>query len=255
MTPELAAYVGLVLARVGAFVAVMPLFSGRTPKTVRAALAMALTAYFLAQITPAWDRRIVGEGAGIHWLTYSLAMVRETLLGGGMGFAFGLFLLPARIAGEFLTTQIGLALSPQSGITGEQPAGPLTLAFEAAGSLLFFELDGHHFVLMALQTSFVKLPLGGDLLPQFAGPALTGLSHSYEQGMLLAAPLGMCLFLLAVTLAIMARAAPQLNIYSVGFTLQVFVALAGSFLLMSDMLGMMASHIGQISVLINAFME
>ncbi|WP_020468447.1 flagellar biosynthetic protein FliR [Zavarzinella formosa] len=255
MTPALAAYIGLVLARVGAFVAVMPLFSGRTPQTVRAALAIALTAFFLAQVTPAWDGRIAGQNPDIPWLMYSIAMIRETILGAGMGFAFGLFLLPPRIAGEFLTTQIGLALSPQSGISGDQPAGPLTLAFEAAGSLMFFELDGHHFVLMALHASFAKLPLGGDMLPQIAGPALQGLSASYEQGMMLAAPLGMCLFLLAVVLAIMARAAPQLNIYSVGFTLQVFVALAGSFLLMSDMLGMMAGHLGRIGASLNAFME
>lgn len=254
MTPELAAYLGLVLTRVGTFVAVMPLFSGRTPRTVRAALAFALTLYFLVHLTPDWDRRFVGQ-AEIHWLAFSLAMLREAVLGAGLGFVFGLFLLPTRIAGEFLTTQIGLALSPQSGPSGEQPAGPLTLAFEAVGALLFFELDGHHFVLMALQASFAKLPLGGDMVPQLAGPALNTLTKTYEQGMLLAAPLGLCLFLLAVVLAIMARAAPQLNIYSVGFTLQVFVALAGAFFLMSDMIGMIAVHIGNIGSSINQFME
>ena len=52
--------------------------------------------------------------------------------------------------------------------------------------------------------------------------------------MLLAAPIAGCLFLLAITLAVMARAAPQLNIYSVGFTLQVLVVLFGGLFLLPE---------------------
>lgn len=245
MTPELATYVGLVVARVGAFVSVMPLFAGRTPRTVRAALAMAIVAFYLSQVAPDWDRHVAGRAGNIHWLAYTLALLRETLLGAGMGLAFSLFLLPPRIAGEFITQQIGLALSPQPGITDEQPAGPLTLAFEAAGALVFFYLDGHHIVLAALHASFAKLPLGGTLVPEMVGPGLDGLARSYEMGLLLAAPLGVCLFLLAVILAIMSRAAPQLNIYSVGFSLQVLVALIGSIYLLPDMIDLMHGFIGQ----------
>jgi flagellar biosynthetic protein FliR len=254
MTPALAVYVSLVIARVGAFVAVMPLFSGRTPRTVRAALALALATFYLSQIAPAWDRHVAGQAGEIHWLAYSLAMLRETILGAGMGFAFNLFLLPPRIAGEFLTQQIGLALSPQQGLAEEQPAGPLTLAFEAAGALVFFQLDGHHIALTALHASFARVPLGGTLIPDGAGPALAGLSESYHAGLLLAAPLGVCLFLLALVLAIMSRAAPQLNIYSIGFSLQVLLALAGSLYLMPDMIDLMAGFLGRAGDAVDRFL-
>ena len=46
--------------------------------------------------------------------------------------------------------------------------------------------------------------------------------------------LGLCLFLLAITLAVMARAAPQLNVYSVGFSLQVMVVLLGGLFLLPE---------------------
>lgn len=254
MTAALAVYVALVFARVGAFVAVMPLFSGRTPKSVRAALTLALTAFYLGQIAPAWDRHVAGQAGDIHWLAFSLAMLRETVLGAAMGFAFNLFLLPPRIAGEFITQQIGLALSPQAGISGDQPAGPLTLAFEAAGALVFFQLDGHHIALSVLHASFSRLPLGGTLVPEAADPALTALTQSYEMGLLLAAPLGVCLFLLAVVLAIMSRAAPQLNIYSIGFALQVLLALIGSLYLMPDMLHLMANFVGRAGAAVDQFL-
>ncbi|VTT97904.1 flagellar biosynthesis protein : Flagellar biosynthetic protein fliR OS=Desulfotomaculum gibsoniae DSM 7213 GN=Desgi_2215 PE=3 SV=1: Bac_export_1 [Gemmataceae bacterium] len=231
MTPAAAVYAGLVLARVGSFVAVLPPFAGRTPRTVRAGLALALAAFYVADVAPGWEPALAGRAADIHPLRYGVALVREALIGAAMGFAFGLFLLPARVAGEFVTVQIGLNVSPQVGVTGADSAGPLTNAFEAAGALVFLTADVHHVLLAALHASFAALPLGGTAVPQ-AGPMVTGLAAATEMGLVLAAPLALCLFLLAVTLAVMARAAPQLNIYSVGFTLQVVVVLvAGLFLL------------------------
>jgi len=230
-----AVYTGLLLARLGAFVAVMPLFSARTPRTVRVGVAVALTAFYLGAAPPKLAPGApVGTVTEIESLRYALALARESLLGAAMGFAFGLFLLPARIAGEFVTTQIGLNGTPLPGPTGADSAGPVTTAFETMAGFVFLAADGHHVVLAALHASFATFPLGGATLPD-AAPAVTGLTTAYEMGLLLAAPLALCLFLLAVTLAIMARAAPQLSIYSVGFSLQVLVVLFGGLFLLPEM--------------------
>lgn len=234
MTPALAVYVGLILARVGAFVAVMPIFSAQTPRTVRAAFALVLTAFYVGAVAPTWDNDLAAQANDVHPLLYGLALVRESLIGVALGFAFGLFLLPARIAGEFVTQQIGLAISPQVGPGGTDAAGPLTLAFEAMASLLFLAVDAHHVVLGVLHASFSQLPLGGEFVPK-VGPMLAGLTSAHEMGLMLAGPLALCLFLLAVVLAVMARAAPQLNVYSVGFSLQVMVALLGALFLLPEM--------------------
>jgi len=251
----LAVYFGLVLTRVATFVAVMPLFSGRTPRMVRAALALILAIFWFNTVTPAWDPRLARQGVDIHWLVYSLSIMREAMVGAILGFAFSLFLLPAQIAGEFVTQQIGLALSQQTGLSSPAPAGPLAVIFEAIASLVFLEMDGHHIILSALHASFDKLPLGGGLLPMPAGPMIQGMGTAQQMGLLLAGPLGICLFLLAVVLAIMARAAPQLNIYSVGFTLQVVIALVGSIFLMPDMIRLMMVIIGQTGASLGSFLE
>jgi flagellar biosynthetic protein FliR len=256
VTPEYAVYVGLVLSRVGAFVAVMPPFATRTPRTVRAAFAIALTAFYMTSAAPTtvWDAEFARAVSEAHPLRYALALVREALLGASMGFAFALFLLPARIAGEFVTQQIGLNAAQALGPTGDGGAGPLTNAFETAGGLLFLGLNGHHTVLIALHASFGLLPLGGDMLPVSTGlepgqnPMFDGLTSAYEMGLLLAAPLAICLFLLSVALAIMTRAAPQLNVYSIGFTLQVTVVLIGTLFLLPEIvrsLGMIVDRTSQ----------
>jgi len=230
----LAVYAGLLLARVGAFVAVMPPFAARTPRTVRAAFAIALTVFYLSAAAPTWDAEFARNAADAHPARYALALIREALLGASMGFAFALFLLPARLAGEFVTLQIGLNAAQAQSPSGPEGGGPLTILFETASGMLFLAADGHHLVLTALHASFGVLPLGGTMLPD-ANPMLNGLSTAYEMGLLMAGPLALCLFLLSVTLAIMTRAAPQLNIYSVGFTLQVFVMLLGGLFLLPEL--------------------
>jgi flagellar biosynthetic protein FliR len=233
MTPAAVVYVGLLLARLGAFVAVMPPFSGQTPRLVRVGLVVALAGFYLGQVSPEWDPSLAGKAASVDPFRYGVALAREALIGAAMGFAFGLFVLPARIAGEFLTSQIGLNVAPLPGPTGEEAAGPLTGIFETVAALVFLVADGHHIVLAALHASFVALPLGGTAIPD-ARPMVNGLAVAYEMGMLLAGPLAACLFLLAVTLAVMARTAPQLNIYSVGFSLQVLVVMVGGLFLLPE---------------------
>jgi flagellar biosynthetic protein FliR len=248
VTPALVVYGGLLLARLGAFVAVMPLFGARTPRMVRVGFVVALAAFYLSAAPPQAAVAPPGE-MEIESLRYGLALARETLLGAAMGFVFGLFLLPARVAGEFMTTQIGLNTTPQAGPTGDTAAGALTTILETVSGLVFLIADGHHVVLAVLHASFATFPLGGTNIPQ-AGTMINGLASAYEMGLLLAAPLAACLFLLAITMAVMARAAPQLNIYSVGFTLQVFVVLFGGLFLIPELVMTMYGIVGQVSAML-----
>lgn len=244
MTAAVVVYAGLVLARVAAFVAVMPIFATHSPRLVRAGLAMALAAFYVVVVSPGWDPALATRAADLHPFQYAVALVRESLIGAAMGFAFGLFLVPARVAGEFVTQQVGLNVTPQVGPTGSDSAGPVTNLFETIAALVFLVADGHHIVLVALHTSFFSLPLGGMNIPH-TGPMVAGLASAYEMGLLLAGPLALCLFLLSVTLAVMSRAAPQLNIYSVGFTLQVMVVLLGGLFLMPEFVVTLQAVIGR----------
>ncbi len=243
MNPTLAVYLALLLARIGAFIAVAPPFAGRAPRMVKVGLAMALTAFYLGSAMPGWDANFAQQASQLGPITYALALVREALLGAAMGFAFGLFLLPARIAGEFMTQQVGLAVAPQVTPSGSDMTSALTHVLEAAAVLVFLAADGHHVLLASLHASFDWFPLGGTTLPQ-VGPMVGGLATAYEMGLLLAGPLALCLFLLAVTLAVMARAAPQLNVYSVGFSLQMLVVLIGGLFLVPDMVRAMSAFVG-----------
>jgi flagellar biosynthetic protein FliR len=93
----------------------------------------------------------------------------------------------------------------------------------------------HHVFLLVLQETFQHLPIGqGFQLPNWDLVSAAGAAE--EGGLLLVAPIGLCLSLTTVVLALMTRAAPQLNLYSVGFPLRVLVCLGAVLMLLPQML-------------------
>ena len=76
---------------------------------------------------------------------------------------------------------------------------------------------------------------------------VTAVSAVEEGGLLLAAPMALCLILTTVLLILLSRAAPQLNLFSVGFPMRVIVSLAVMLLLLPQL---MTGVVGQFAWLI-----
>jgi flagellar biosynthetic protein FliR len=242
----LAIWFALVLARVGTGVTVMPLFSGRNmPRLVRLGLAMALAVFWFSAMEGPPDAATL-QRLRDSWVGCGLALGREMMLGAVIGFAFNLFLVPARVAGEFLTQEMGLSLAATLGPTSDRASGPITLIFESLSGLLFLGLDLHHVFLAALHATFIRYPIGGLTGSIPTARLLDGAAAAQEMGVLIAGPLAIVLFLVVVALALMARAAPQLNVYAVGFGLQAMAGIVGALVLMPELLATMTRSFGRI---------
>jgi flagellar biosynthetic protein FliR len=226
----------LVLARVGTLVTVMPLFGGSyAPRTVRVGLAVALSLlWFDFSLTAASP--LLNPSTDITWLAYGLALAREAVVGIVLGYTLSLFLVPAQIAGEFITQEMGLSLGSIIDPSSGNPNGVVTQIFQYLAILVFFAVDGHHTFLAILHASFQRWPIGGAGMQLPISNLVRGAAVTEEWGLLLAAPLGICLFLTSVVLAMMARAAPQMNIFSVGFALRVGTGLVGALFLVPDLI-------------------
>src|SRR5262249_36909401 len=174
-------------------------------RVVRAGLALTLSVFWLGSLAPPADLGVLTRPGVTAWLVLGLALGREAILGALMGVAFALLLAPARIAGEMVAQQIGLAQGQVLGPGADTAAGPLTLILETLAGLVFLEMDLHHVVLGILHVSFERFPLGGTLLPSPTGQLVDGVAMAESLGVLLAGPLALCLFLVTVILALMAR--------------------------------------------------
>ena len=245
-------YASLVIARVATFVSVLPLFGGETtPRLVRVGLVLALSGLYLLSLPPTLPAGslflIAGRAA---WPVYGLALAREILLGALLGYAFNLLLAPARIAGAFLTQQLGLTFGDLIGATAESGTGPLTLIFEGLSVLLLLGLDLHHTFFIMLHQSFALYPVGGG---QFALPMqnlVAGLTLAEETGIALAAPIALCLFLTTAILSLLTRVAPSLNLYSVGFPLQLSAGLAAILLLLPNLAAGLLHALGRMQAIL-----
>jgi flagellar biosynthetic protein FliR len=240
----------LVLARVATFVGVLPLFGGRdVPRTVKAVLALTLTcSWFDFAALPA--RELFAPSVDVSWLGYGAALLREALLGAMLGYALGLFLAPLKVAGEFITQQMGLSLGAIVDPTSNSSSGALTQILEMLGTLLFFGLNCHHLFLAVLHSTLTHIPVGAPFGMNSVERFIAGGAATEEWGLVLIAPVAACLFLTHVVLALMTRAAPQMNIFSVGFALQIGIGLAAIFFLMPDLLSAIVQMFGRVGELL-----
>lgn len=238
----------LVLARVGTFVAIMPFFGGASlPRTVKAGLTMALTVFWYSSMDKGPTVDLAGKTVAAQWLVFAIVVGREVLLGACLAFALSLFLAPVRVAGEYLGEEMGLIVSPFIDPASPNLAGAVTQVFEALGILVFLGIDGHHIFFAILDGTFQRMPVGQGIHLPSAGLVVDGVATVQELGLLLIAPVGMCLFLTSIVLALMAKVAPQLNIFSVGFALRALVGLTTLWLFAPNLIAGLIAVFGRIS--------
>lgn len=231
----------LILARVSAFLAVTPVLGGRAvPKLIKVSLALALSSFWSVSSGAAQAQTVFSLNQS-PWLGLVLAVAREALIGGVLGYVFGLFLVPFRIAGEYIAQEMGLTLGSITDPTRAQPSTVLGEFFELAGTLLLLSQDVHHAFLAVLHKTFATQPLGGSFLPVPVGAQLQALASVTEWGLLLAAPVGCCLFLTSLLLGLLTRAAPQLNLLSAGFALRLLAGLVALLFLWPELVPWMLS--------------
>jgi flagellar biosynthetic protein FliR len=242
----------LILARVGTFVGVLPILGGRnTPRVVKTGLALALSVMYFVNLGTGPAAKAFPQGTVLNWATFVIMLGREAVLGAFLGFAMNLLLVPVRVAGEFLGQQMGLALAPLTNPLADNPSVVVTQTLEVLATLLFLSLDGHHLFFAVLHGTLARLPVGAPLGPIPMADLVTSVSYSQTWGMMLAAPMAAALFLTAIVLALMTRAAPQLNVYSVGIGLQVFMGLFGLLVFLPDTLRTVMGLFGLFGQLLN----
>lgn len=216
---------GLILARVSAFVATIPYLGGRfVPRLVKAGAALALALFWFAEAGPG-ALQYVARLADQTWVSFTLAVAREVILGAALGYVFGLFLVPFRIAGEYLSQEMGLTLGAITDPSRPQNSTALGEAFEVLGVVVFFSQNVHHVFLAVLHGSFTTQPVGAGFSRLPVGLQMEAMTWTTQWGLLLVAPMACCLFVTSLVLGIMARVAPQLNLMSIGFTLRIVVGL------------------------------
>ena len=212
----------LVLLRVGSVLAVAPIFGHRI-YLGRAKVGLALMVSFIAFPLVADSGLQVSEG----FFPYALMMVSEVVMGLVLGFAVLLLFIGIQFAGQLAGLQMGFGIvnviDPQS----SEHVSIIGQFLNILAILIVLTVDGHHLILQGLVHSFEVVPLGGVELKEEIIEKIIVLSNEvFVIAIKISTPILIALFLISVAMGILARTVPQMNVFIVGFPVQLAVGMA-----------------------------
>ncbi|MCP5195776.1 MAG: flagellar biosynthetic protein FliR [Gammaproteobacteria bacterium] len=220
---EIAAWVGAFLwplIRVAALVITAPVLGSRVvPRRIRLMMALALT-WAILPFVPLVPMVEPLSSTGL------LITAQQVLIGLTMGFLLRLVFGALELGGHVIATQVGLGFAslvdPQSGAQGPL----LSQFYTLLGTLLFLGLNGHLMLIQLLVDSFTVLPIaptGADR--DWLWILVNWASRMFAGAVLVALPAIASLLMVNLAFGVMVRAAPQLNIFAVGFPITLVLGL------------------------------
>jgi flagellar biosynthetic protein FliR len=206
----------MVFLRAGAFLMVLPFFSATNfPVTVRVALS-ALIALLLGPTLPPFPL------GSLTFLSLFGVMIREVGIGLLLGFVSRMVFYAADMAGNFVSTEMGLnmgaVLDP---MTRQSEQVPGTILFFLA-AVVMLTLDLHHWMLMGFERTYSVLPMGGGQLNGALFETVVGqTARIFVVALQIAAPVMAVSFVVMLVFSVLSRAVPQMNVFILSFSFRI----------------------------------
>jgi len=207
------------MLRISALMLSAPIFSLRALNVrMRILLAAALT--WMVFPLHDWPNIDPASAAGL------LEMFNQIGIGLLMGLTLQICTAAMVLAGQSLSNAIGLSFaSMMDPNLGNVPV--LAQFMVIMSTLIFIALGGHTLLIAMVMDSFNTLPIGKGLLTEGAWAHFVIWSSMMFLGaVLLAMPVMIIMLFVNLGLGVATRAAPSLNIFSVGFPAMVFAGFA-----------------------------
>lgn len=206
--------------RIAALVAAAPLLGTQTvPVRIRLGLALVLTLVIAPVLPPV----PVVDPLSAEAMRMIIAQI---MIGLAMGFALQLVFSAFVVGGQIISMGMGLGFAAMNDPVSGVSVPVIGQFYTVTVTLLFLALNGHLMIIEALADSFRTLPVGTQ------GIALAGIwelvnwaGRMFMWAVLIALPAMGALLLANIGFGIMTRAAPQLNIFAVGFMAIILLGL------------------------------
>lgn len=214
-TAELTAWVGHFLwpfFRIAAMMEILPVISGRQmPRRYRIALSFLLT----VAVMP-----LTGEMPKVDPLSGDSVVIilQQLIIGFGMGFILLLVVNSVILAAENISMTMGLGFATMADpINGGQVA-VVGQFFMVLASLLFLSFNGHLAAIQMLADSFALIPVSTQGIgSEGMWHVVSWAKYMFIGALTIALPAISALLSVNLAMGVITRAAPQLNIFSVGF--------------------------------------
>lgn len=244
-------YFLLVFCRITSFFVTAPIFSSQgVPAQFKIGLS-----FFVALFT----FFTVSLDVSVEWSFGMISLIlKEVFIGLLLGFVATLFFRVVQIAGSFVDIQMGFGIANViDPMTGMQ--SPILGNFKYfIMVLLFLSMNGHHLLLRGIMQSYQWVPLDHSIFSYIESGAISSFLIdsfilAFTSAFQMAAPMIAALFLTDVALGILAKTAPQFNVFVIGLPLKMMIGyivlillVPGLLYLFSQLFEMMFEEISQL---------
>ncbi|HEB32228.1 MAG TPA: flagellar biosynthetic protein FliR [Spirochaetes bacterium] len=223
----------LVLVRMFGMFTAAPFFSsGVIPIRIRAVFSV----YVAVVIFPI----LVNTFGDIpeNMLSYALMIGSEAFIGILIGFLMSIIFAAFQLAARFFSFQMALGIAQVMDPVSQIGISIVGQLWTIMGIMIFIAINGPHMLIMATFESYQAVQVfniarHGEILFRVLAEAMGAM---FLVALKLAFPILITLFVLSVTLGLLAKAAPQMNIFMLGFPIQIGVG----FLIMMTVMGAIA---------------
>lgn len=220
MTIEKLEFFFVILVRISAFIMTAPFFNQRNvPRRVKAGLSFFLSVivFNMADYVP------LDYNSSIE---YAIIIIREAIVGISLGFTVNLCLYILDLAGRLIDTEIGFSmvnvLNPVSNIQTSVTGSFYTYLV----MLVMLVSHLHYFFITAIVDTFKLMPVGKAKLPSnLYVIVLEFVKEYFIIGFRIVLPVFASILVVNVVLGVLARVAPQMNMFVIGMQLKLFVGL------------------------------
>ncbi|MCU7916894.1 MAG: flagellar biosynthetic protein FliR [Candidatus Thiodiazotropha sp. (ex Dulcina madagascariensis)] len=209
------------MVRISAMLLAAPLFSSRQVPVRFRLFLMLLITLLVAPSLPTPPQAEVLSHTGF------MIMLQQILIGVLMGFILQMVFGALIFGGQVIAYSMGLGFASMVDPTNGVQVPVIAQFYLIFATLLFLIFNGHLLAIELLADSFATMPVAVD------GISRNGLldivawgSRLFAGGLLIALPIIGAMLMVNMGMGVVMRAAPQLNIFSVGFPITMLLGFA-----------------------------
>lgn len=220
----------LILVRISAFIVSAPFFSQQhVPRQVKAGLAVYLSFLIYAALNVT-----TVEYNGV--IEFATLIFKEAAAGLLLGYMTNVCFYILNFSGNLMDMEIGFSMVTEFDPSTNLNSTITATLYSNAVMLIMMVTYMHHYLLKAFLDTFALLPVGKvHLQPQIYKIMIGFIGDYFILGFRIILPVFAAMLILNVVLGILAKVAPQMNMFSVGMQLKV----AGGLLILTIVVGLL----------------
>ena len=245
-------YFLLILVRVSCFVYVAPFFSMKnTPANVRVAISFFTSLLLYQALTPA-EAVTYSSLAG-----YTVIVLKEALVGLLIGFAANICTSIVNFAGSIADMETGLSMVTLMDPTSRESTSITGVLYQYVLMFMMIATGMYRYLFGALADTFILIPVNGAVFhtDSLMNSMLSFLRDYVIIGFRIVLPIFCSILLLNAVLGVLAKVAPQMNMFAVGIQLKVLVGLSVLFFTASILPGIADFIFEEMKRMIISFVE